>query len=366
MWAKYQRVLGTGLVSLVLLAFTACGATESLLGADPEVITASADRSIPTVPSDPTLAATPTEAAGGTTIAEPTSTAPGVPVTATPAASSAATTTTTPAPTTTATPAPTATATPAPTATPVPTATAAPRPDGPVVVGSSFADDFNGTALDQRWVVLERFGDISNSEIGCYLRDNVSVSNGLLAIRTQFDPAGCRSIGVDADYSSGMVQWRSFNYAYGTLEVRARVGGGRGPWPAIWLLGADCQPNNPIDANHPGCPWPQPGADEIDIVEFLLGDFDSINNKVHSVEGSPGCLSGIANGAENWHVYTLEWTPESLTFGVDGETTCVIDTPVLPTAKFLIINTAVGGAGGPVEDDTLPVTMLIDYVRVDS
>lgn len=229
---------------------------------------------------------------------------------------------------------------------------------------TNFVDEFDGDTLDDRWTVVERFGDISNAEAGCYLDDNVSVADGQLMIKTSVDPDGCRSIEVDAEYSSGMVQWRTFNYAYGTLEVRARVGGGRGPWPAIWLLGSDCQPNNPSDANHPDCTWPEPGSDEIDVVEFFNGDFETLNNQVHAVDGSPQCITGVADASVDWHVYSLDWAPDSLVFGVDGETTCVIDEPVLATEKFLIINTAVGGAGGEIDDDTFPVTMAVDYVRV--
>jgi len=31
---------------------------------------------------------------------------------------------------------------------------------------------------------------------------------------------------------------------------------------------------------------------------------------------------------------------------------------------FLMINTAMGGSGGPIYDATLPQTLLVDYVRI--
>jgi beta-glucanase (GH16 family) len=30
-----------------------------------------------------------------------------------------------------------------------------------------------------------------------------------------------------------MVQWRNFNFLYGSIEVRARFAGGTGTWPAL-------------------------------------------------------------------------------------------------------------------------------------
>jgi hypothetical protein len=69
--------------------------------------------------------------------------------------------------------------------------------------------------------------------------------------------------------------------------------------------------------------------------------------------------------SQNWHVYQLVWTPDSLTWKIDGVTTYSVTSGVPSTPMFLLIETALGGiAGGTIDDSTLPQTMLIDYVRV--
>jgi len=250
-------------------------------------------------------------------------------------------------------------------AAPSPTTSAVPV-DSAVTETDDLSDEFDADLDEARWAVVERIGDTSNAEEQCYLRSNVSVGDGALHITTRPDQSGCAAIGADVGYSSGMVQWRTGSFTYGRLEVRARVGGGRGPWPAIWLLGTNCQPNNPVDANDFDCNWPEPGADEIDMVEYLGGDFRTLNQQIHTVEASPQCLSTVDDPIGEWHIYGMDWTPGRIAFDVDGVVTCELDQAVPDTPKFLIINTAVGGfGGGAVDPSTMPVDMYVDWVRVE-
>jgi beta-glucanase (GH16 family) len=223
-----------------------------------------------------------------------------------------------------------------------------------------FADEFDGTALDTNaWVALDRPGDASNSEIQCYLPSNAAVASGLLTLTSKVDSscAGYR-------YTSAMVQWRSFKFLYGTIEVRAKLAGGT-TWPAIWLLGADCQQTNVLSAdNIPPCNWPYPGSDEIDIAEVMGGNRTSINQQIHSSLGKPRCSASTSDVSLNWHTYTLVWEAGRLTFQIDGTTTCVLTEAVPSHPMFLMINTALGGHGGPVAPATLPQNSAVDYVRV--
>src|SRR5690348_17342056 len=95
-----------------------------------------------------------------------------------------------------------------------------------------FDDEFSGTSLDTtQWVTLNRGGDASNSEAECYLASNTSVGGGFLSLVSRSDQAGCASIGTSDQYSSSMVQWRNFNFLYGTVEARIKFAGGQGTWP---------------------------------------------------------------------------------------------------------------------------------------
>jgi glycosyl hydrolase family 16 len=228
-----------------------------------------------------------------------------------------------------------------------------------------FFDDFSGESIDStRWTLLNREGDQNNAESHCYQPANVTLSGGNLQIDAKVQPIECD--GKTYNYTSGMAQWTSFNFTYGTIEVRAKMAAGRGPWAALWLLGADCQASNIISANNQiGCNWPQPGSDEIDIAEIIGGNLSNVwQNVISGTSGFQTCTPPTIDAGENWHTYTLDWAPGSLIWKIDGTQTCTFTENIPSTPMFLMMNVAVGGSGGPVDDSTLPQTMLVDYVKV--
>jgi beta-glucanase (GH16 family) len=154
---------------------------------------------------------------------------------------------------------------------------------------------------------------------------------------------------------------------YGKIEARAKVPGGAGLWPAFWSLGT----------NIAEVSWPQTG--EIDIMEFV----GRVPNEIFGTIHGPGYSGGEAFGntftfdepvPNEYHTYTVEWSPELIVWYVDGnEYHRATPADVAPNewvfdshAFFLLLNMAVGGNfGGAVSPDTVfPATMLVDYVRV--
>jgi beta-glucanase (GH16 family) len=268
-------------------------------------------------------------------------------------ATTTTTTTTQPPPTTTTTVPPTTTTTVPPTTT---TTTTAPPP-------TTFDDEFDGSTLSSAWTAPNGPGDQSNNEQECFSPQNVTVTGGLLGEEAQVGSLPGDSCG----YLSGAVQMTSFSFTYGTVSVRAKMAGGIGTWPAIWLLGSDCQSPNWLQNN---CAWPAPGSNEIDIAEILQSNHTHVNEQVHTENSSgawenPGCTASTSDVSQNWHTYTLIWAPGSLSFQIDGVQTCHVTSYVPTTPMFVIINTAVGGnGGGTVKNSTLPQTTEIDYVRV--
>ena len=227
--------------------------------------------------------------------------------------------------------------------------------------GFAFVDEFNGSVLDSTlWVAMNRPGDSSNNEQQYYLPTNAAVSDGLLTITSKLDSSkpGYR-------YTSEMIQWKSFNFTYGTIEFKARMAGGQGPWPAVWMLGSNCQQTNVNSAdNIPPCNWPQPGSDEIDVTEILNSNPTQIFQGIHSGSYNLGCNVSTSDTSKNWHTYGLIWAPGSLTWLIDGVMSCRVTTGVPSTPMFLMVNTAMGGSGGSINDSTLPQTLLLDYIRV--
>jgi hypothetical protein len=231
-----------------------------------------------------------------------------------------------------------------------------------------FFDDFVGTTLGSQWLTMNRAGDYSNSEQECFSPFEVSVGNNNLVITSIAQTTTCG----DANHSpsqfptlSGMVQWAAFNFTYGTVEFRAKMAGGQGTWPVIWLLGSNCQATNVKSADNSGaCNWPQPGSDEIDITEILNSNHTSVNQQIHSAGNNSGCTASTTDVSQNFHVYQLVWAAGSLEWKIDGTSTCKITNGIPSNPMFLIISTAMGGAGGAINSSTLPQTSLVDYVKI--
>jgi beta-glucanase (GH16 family) len=240
---------------------------------------------------------------------------------------------------------------------------------GPGVV-DLFDDEFQGSSLSAAWTTL-RGANPSNGEGECYSPLNVMVSGGLLREKAALGKTcgtNCPpKSNIACPYVSGAVQWSTLSFTYGTISVRAKMPGGVGTWPAIWLLGANCQQPMWIAST---CGWPAPGSNEIDVAEILGSNQNRTNQRVHTEypNGTPtsfGCDPTTSNVSKNWHTYTLIWAPGSLTWEIDQVPTCQVTTLVPSTPMFLIINTAVGGIGvGRVKNSTLPRTTEIDFVRV--
>src|SRR5215831_19782625 len=103
-----------------------------------------------------------------------------------------------------------------------------------IVLLQSFSLARAQSGLDARWVAFDRAG-APNSKWQCFTPRNVSVSDGNLVISTRTETANCSSFDLHPatyQYTSGFVSMRSFNFLYGTVEFRAKFGGGSntGAW----------------------------------------------------------------------------------------------------------------------------------------
>ena len=116
-----------------------------------------------------------------------------------------------------------------------------------------------------------------------------------------------------ANYTSGSITTSGkVSWMYGRVELRAKLPEGKGMWPAFWMMGDDS----------PGAKWPDRG--EIDIMEYVGFEPDSIFGTIHTaaynhmIGTQRGKKIAIDNPQENYHIYAIEWTPESIDFMVDG------------------------------------------------
>jgi beta-glucanase (GH16 family) len=151
---------------------------------------------------------------------------------------------------------------------------------------------------------------------------------------------------------NGTPKWTG---SYGYYEVRAKLPGGTGLWPAFWLL--------PVSDK-----WPP----EIDIMEMLGNNPNKIlltyfwNNGVYPPPKSTSTYTGT-NFSEGWHTFAINWEPNSITWYIDGIERKHVQSIHVPNTQMQIIaNLAVGGTlpGSPTSETAFPATMKIDYIRV--
>lgn len=170
-------------------------------------------------------------------------------------------------------------------------------------------------------------------------------------------------------YTSGRVTTK-LSWQYGRIEARIKTPNGQGLWPAFWMLGE----------NIGVVGWPESG--EIDIMELKGSQPMTVSGAVHGPEYSGGeSIHGsmtLASGpsfAEDFHVFSVDWHPTSITWSVDGRPYHKVTPGTLGGRRWvfdqpfrILLNVAVGGHfdGNPGSNVDFPQSLLIDYVRVYS
>jgi beta-glucanase (GH16 family) len=245
-----------------------------------------------------------------------------------------------------------------------------------------WSDEFDKPGLPDpaKWTYEEGF--VRNNELQYYTRgrpENARLENGMLVIESRqekwpnpaYDPnakGNSRRSRQFADYTSASLTTRGIvNWRYGRIEVRAKIPHGRGMWPAIWMLGSDRSAG-----------WPACG--EIDIMEFVGHDPNTIHGTIHTAkynhiqQTQKGAKLTTQAPYDDFHIYAIEWNADKIDFFFDdkkyftyaNEKTGVEAWP-FDKPHYLILNTAVGGAWGGaqgVDSAIFPQKFLLDYVRV--
>jgi beta-glucanase (GH16 family) len=225
--------------------------------------------------------------------------------------------------------------------------------------------DYTGLPAATKWTCEVGGGGWGNNELQYYtLNDshNARVEDGILIIEALKESMGGREYTSARLISDGKGDW-----LYGRFEIRARVPGGKGMWPAIWMLPSDWIYGN----------WPASG--EIDIMEHVGYEPSKIYGTIHTkaYNGSIGTQKGSSVTGSDWetafHVYAIEWTADKIDFFIDGTKYFTFNNQgtweTWPFDKrfHFVLNVAVGGNWGGVQgvDQTIfPKRMEIDYIRV--
>jgi len=225
--------------------------------------------------------------------------------------------------------------------------------------------DYSGLPSSTKWSYDVGGGGWGNNELQYYTEnrtENARVESGKLIIEARKESFG------GMNYTSARLVTRNKgDWKYGKIEVRAKVAGGRGSWPAIWML--------PTNWEYGG--WPASG--EIDIMEYVGYDPTKIHGTVHtkafnhSIGTQVGLSYALSDAATAFHVYSMNWTETKIELFVDNVKYFTFnsssDWEKWPFDKsfHLLLNVAVGGNWGGaqgVDDAIFPTRMEVDYVRV--
>lgn len=241
-----------------------------------------------------------------------------------------------------------------------------------------WSDEFDGTSLDKNKWHQQTIGILNggwaNGEFQHYTdsEENAFVSEGNLHIVAKKETLFQND--VSRDYTSARLNSK-FAFTYGRVDVRAKLPKGNGTWPAIWTLGKNI--------NEVGSYWETkgfgttswPACGEIDIMEHGLHATNIVSSALHTPSSFGGTVNTatkpLENVSENFHIYSVNWSPTKITFLVDNVayyTYNPIDknsaTWPFDLEQFLILNVAIGGFSGTPDANFTQSSMLVDYVRI--
>ncbi len=174
-----------------------------------------------------------------------------------------------------------------------------------------FHDEFGGRELDRsKWVTYFTYShDGSDQCEGCratgtsntiYRDEQVSVSDGRLILGVEAKPGTW--YGRTMEHESGMVHSiGSAIFNQGRFEVRCKIPGATGLWPAFWGFG---------------------GETEIDVFEICGEKTRLLKMALHRWGEKKYSNTGRHKGpdlSEDFHTYAVEWEQDELRWYLDGE-----------------------------------------------
>ncbi len=243
-----------------------------------------------------------------------------------------------------------------------------------------WGDEFNtnGSLDFTKWhhqtqVIIPGVGWANNEEQHYTSRsDNSFVDNGFLNIVAKKEVYSDQ--GITKNYTSARLNSK-FAFTYGRVDVRAKLPLGDGTWPAIWTLGKNINEDGAYWDNQGFGSVSWPACGEIDIMEHGLGPINHTSSALHTPSSFANTINKasqeISDVADNFHIYSVNWSPNQITFLIDGigfytynPNIKDLNTWPFDLDQYIILNVAMGGISGSIDPDFLQSNMVIDYVRV--
>jgi Glycosyl hydrolases family 16 len=216
----------------------------------------------------------------------------------------------------------------------------------------TFTDDFNGESLDiRKWLTNYYWGDkllkdrySVESDLQAYTeKENFEVRNSLLKIITKPQKFNGKVWSPDSgfknrefSYTSGLINsGKSFRQKYGIFSAKIRLGNAQAR-NNFWMLADRITPHIDICRTSSGKVW----ADYFPTPE--KGSKKSFGSKF----------------ANDFYIYTLEWTQDRLVWKINGEEVFRQTSNVPQEPMYVLLS---GGLEKPVNSMT---TMEVDWVKI--
>ena len=227
-------------------------------------------------------------------------------------------------------------------------------------------DDFTGTTLNRaNWDYENNYSrpnEVQNYVAGT---NNVWVENSNLVIKAKKESSNGK------EWSSGCIHTdNKREFMYGRFEAKIKIPQTVGSFPAFWTLGGNYEEGN-------GITWPYCG--EIDIMEHKQGYAWTTAGALYRTDlvwdnwdaKDLGRVdSGNIGSFDDYHIYAMEWTHDKLDYYVDdrliGHSDISDDNTwfMFHQPHYILLNQALGAAGGSVPSNMTEYTMYVDWVRV--
>lgn len=227
-------------------------------------------------------------------------------------------------------------------------------------------DDFTGTTLNTaNWDYENNYSrpnEVQNYVAGT---NNVWVENSNLVIKAKKEWSNGK------EWSSGCIHTdNKREFMYGRFEAKIKIPQTIGSFPAFWTLGGNYEEGG-------GITWPYCG--EIDIMEHKYGYAWTTAGALYRTDlvwdnwdaKDLGRVdSGNIGSFDDYHIYAMEWTHDRLDYYVDdrliGHSDISDDSTwfMFHQPHYILLNQALGAAGGSVPSNMTEYTMYVDWVRV--
>lgn len=230
-----------------------------------------------------------------------------------------------------------------------------------------YEDDFDELDMT-KWSYEIGLVRNQSRELQCYRYENVSIENSKLVLTAKRESYGGK------EWTSGSITGQQIQeFGYGRVEAKIKFPNIVGAFGAFWMLGSNfwIEFTDGGMSTEQGVLWPKCG--ELDIVETIPGDATSMQTNLFSYTGNTlgkGYSPNIDSG--KWHVYAVERTDTYIASFIDGVEykrwifadlgTYLTQAYLLP--MFIVLNLAVGLAGGTPLPTTNEMKMYVDWVRV--